>query len=523
MAFQHDQLLKYPKNKPLNKNKTMSFIDHIKSSVAFDNELKISVNNAHAAFKQLSNISSVHKILFFNKLIEELENKKSTIIETANKETSLPVARLENEFNRTVTQIKLFIEVLSNNHWKDVSIDIKKDVNNILLTDLRKINIPIGPVAVFGASNFPLAFSVAGGDTISALAAGCPVVYKAHNGHIQTSVLVSDCILSAGKKSKLSDGFFSILYDEGYSIGIALVKHPLIKAVGFTGSIHGGKALIDAVNSRSEPIPVFAEMGSLNPVILLPTELKEHHAKWAKTFAGSITAGCGQFCTKPGLFFALESESLEQFIDGLKNEMSALQVHPMLNSQIKSGFIDKIGNQIIKTNGVEYIVTAKESTSENSIHTSLAIVSAQIFIENKQLKNEFFGPFAMIVKCKTLIELEKAISSLNGQLTTTIIGANDELTNFNDLIETLKHKTGRILFNGVPTGVEVCYTINHGGPFPASSAIHTTSVGADAIKRFVRPLCYQSWPQNQLPEELKDENKTKSLRRINGKLTTDSI
>jgi alpha-ketoglutaric semialdehyde dehydrogenase len=501
----------------------MSFIDQIKESVAFDIELDISVNNAHKAFKQFALISSEHKRLFFSILIEELDNKKVSIIETANKETSLPLVRLDNEFNRTVTQIKLFTDVLGENNWKDVAIDIKKDASNSLLSDLRKINIPIGPVAVFGASNFPLAFSVAGGDTISALAAGCPVVYKAHNGHIQTSILVSDCIVSAGKKANLPEGFFSIIFDEGYAAGIALVKHSLIKAVGFTGSINGGKALIEAVNTRPEPIPVFAEMGSLNPVILLPKELNAQHAKWAKTFAGSITAGCGQFCTKPGLFFALESEALEQFITGLKTEMAELQVHPMLNSQIKSGFVGKIGNQVINTNGVEYVVTAKEANAENSIHTSIAIVSGQIFIENKQLKDEFFGPFAMIVKCKDLAELEQAAASLNGQLTSTVIGTTDELSNYSELIEMLKNKTGRILFNGVPTGVEVCYAINHGGPFPASSAIHTTSVGADAIKRFVRPLCYQSWPQTQLPEELKDANTTNTLRRINGKLTTDSI
>lgn len=488
----------------------------------FSNSVNEAAFNADRAFQEFKSLPDETRIAFFNELISELEKAKQSILTTANLETSLPLGRLENEFNRTVNQIKLFIEVLTSGNWKEASIDFKKDANNIVLLDIRKINIAIGPVAVFGAGNFPLAFSVAGNDTISALAAGCPVIVKAHNGHRETSKLVAEAIVLAGEKCGIPKGFFSIIFDDGFTAGIALVQNPLIKAVGFTGSYNGGKALFDVANARPDPIPVFAEMGSVNPVILLPGELAENTNKWAREFAKSITLGCGQFCTKPGLFFALEGEPLDEFITQLKNEMSGITVHPMLNEQTKTGFEDKLKNGIQNAKNVTQYITA-ESVDSKSVNTSVATVTAENFLNNEKLREEFFGPFALIVKCKDKDELKKTVSSLNGQLTVTVIGGNSEIGSFYELIEVLKNKAGRILFNGVPTGVEVCYSMQHGGPFPASSSVHFTSVGADAIKRFIRPLCFQAWPQNALPNELRNKNTKNMVRRINGKLTTDSI
>lgn len=478
--------------------------------------------NADRAFQEFKSSPDEVRIAFFYELILELEKRKPVILTNANLETNLPPARLENEFNRTVNQIKLFIAILTDGNWKEVSIDFKKDENNAVLVDIRKMNIAIGPVAVFGASNFPLAFSVAGGDTISAFAAGCPVIVKAHNGHRETSWLVAEAIVSAGEKCRLPKGFFSIIFDDGFTAGIALVQHPLVKAVGFTGSFAGGKALIDAVNARPEPIPVYAEMGSLNPVVLLPGELAGNTDKWAKAFAASITQGCGQFCTKPGLFFAIEGEALDGFIAQLKNEMSSINVHPMLNEQIKRGFENKLESGIANAGKVNYYVTA-ESVDGKSVNSSIAVVTAESFVSNEKLREEYFGPFALIVKCKDRAELQKTVSSLSGQLTVTVIGGDSEPGSFSEIIEVLKNKAGRILFNGVPTGVEVCYSMQHGGPYPASSSIQSTSVGADAIKRFIRPLCFQTWPQSDLPAELKDRNSKNIVRRINGKLTIDSI
>jgi 2,5-dioxopentanoate dehydrogenase len=500
----------------------MSEVDQLSPALELLNNLDVAVTNAEKSFQEFRELPTGERITFFNELIAEFEKNKTIIINTANLESNLPLGRLENEFNRTINQIKLFIAVIKEGSWKDASIDFKKDENNIVITDIRKMNVALGPVAVFGASNFPLAFSVAGGDTISALAAGCPVVVKAHNGHPKTSRLVADIILSAGEKTNMPTGFFSIVFDEGFASAIALVKHSLIKAVGFTGSYTGGKALIDAVNTRKEPIPVFAEMGSLNPVLLLPSELANQTEKWAKAFAGSITQGCGQFCTKPGLFFAIESKEFDSFIDILKFEMSKINVHPMLNEPIRAGFKMRISTEIEKSKLVNHIITA-ENVDGKSVNSSIAIVSAENFIKNTNLREEFFGPFALIVKCKDSVELLNAVSVLHGQLTGTVIGANSELSSYADVIEVLKNKAGRVLFNGVPTGVEVCYSMQHGGPFPASSSIQFTSVGADAIKRFVRPLCFQAWPQSELPTELRNENTASVFRKINGKLTNDSI
>jgi 2,5-dioxopentanoate dehydrogenase len=478
---------------------------------------------AKNAFEEHPETSSAKRVLFLTEIIAQLENNKTAIVAAAQSEANLPATRMENEFNRTISQIKLFISVISEEHWKEISIDIKKNDSNAVTVDLRKTNVPIGPVAVFGASNFPLAFSVAGGDTISAFAAGCPVIVKAHNAHLKTSELVAQAIQSACAKTNMPEGFFAIIYDEGFTAGIDLVKHPFIKAVGFTGSYLGGKALMNAVATRPEPIPVYAEMGSLNPVIVLPDELKNETEKWAKIFAASITAGCGQFCTKPGLFFALESEPLDRFITALHNEMKTIAVHPMLHAGIKNNFETRIEKQIKNKNGLQYLLASPATESPVSVSASIAVVDAADFISSSELQEEYFGPFSLIVKCKTRAELCEAINNLHGQLTATLIGNDHELEHYVDLIRLLKSKTGRIVFNGVPTGVEVCHSINHGGPFPAASSSHYTSVGADAIKRFVRPLCYQNWPMELLPTELRNENPKKILRRVNGKYQTDSI
>jgi len=489
---------------------------------ATPSEINDTVSLADSAFQSYKDTSAEVRISFLKEVISELEKDKATIVNTAQAESHLTSTRLENEFNRTVNQITLFIAVLKEGSWLNASIDRKKDANQNIVVDIRKINVPLGPVVVFGASNFPLAFSVAGGDTVSALASGCPVIVKAHNGHPKTSKLVADAILRAVAKCHLPQGVFSIVYGQGSTVGTALVKHALVKAVGFTGSFSGGKALLDVANARKEPIPVYAEMGSLNPVLLLPAALNERGDTLANQFAGSITMGCGQFCTKPGVFFAIEGEGLDKFISGLRNALAKINAQPMLSDNIHKTFKTNIENKIQNKPVVDFY-PSPAATDEQLMSSSIATVSAKKFMEHESLQDEFFGPFALIVKCKNEGELKSAISILGGQLTATLIGNESELNKYKNIIETLIGKAGRVLYEGVPTGVDVGYSMHHGGPFPSSSSALFTSVGADAIKRFVRPQCFQTWPESLLPAELQNKNHRNIVRRINGIHSTDSV
>jgi 2,5-dioxopentanoate dehydrogenase len=382
---------------------------------------------------------------------------------------------------------------------------------------------PIGPVAVFAASNFPLAFSTAGGDTASALAAGCPVIVKAHSAHLGTNELVASAIIAAAQKCKMPDGVFSSLIGEGAQLGQKLVKHPGIKAVGFTGSFRGGMALLKAaVNEREEPIPVYAEMSSINPVLVLPNKIKQDVDGVASQLSASITLGVGQFCTNPGLVYVLKDANTETFIQKLAQALQQVLPATMLNQTICGAYY-KERQQLLSTQNVETVWTGDEGKEDYKAGASLAKTTAKNFNENSSLQNEVFGPSSLVVVCEDENELRSALQSLHGQLTGTVIGTPDDFKKFQSCVEILVSKVGRVIYNGVPTGVEVCNAMMHGGPFPSTTFAHFTSVGTEAVKRFLRPVCYQDCLQEFLPDALKNENPLHIMRKVNGEFTREKI
>jgi NADP-dependent aldehyde dehydrogenase len=388
---------------------------------------------------------------------------------------------------------------------------------------LRSILQPIGPVAVFAASNFPFAFSTAGGDTASALASGCPVIVKAHSSHAGTNELMATAISKAAAKTNMPDGVFSSLNGEGAVLGQRLAEDPTIKAIGFTGSYRAGMSLFNTVTQkRKEPIPLYAEMSSINPVVILPATLDSKPTELAATLAGSITLGVGQFCTNPGLIFTIKSSSTNSFIESLSTALSHVSPSTMLNEAICTSYY-KDRTRVIQTKGVNALYTGGDLLNEFKGSPTLLSIAASDFINQSSLQDEVFGPCSLLVICDNKHQLEEALSNIHGQLTGSIFGAEAELQEYRSVFEILQNKTGRVIFNNVPTGVEVCHAMVHGGPFPATTDSRSTSVGSEAIRRFVRPVCYQDCPQPLLPIYLQDENKANIMRKVNGNLTRDAI
>ena len=377
-------------------------------------------------------------------------------------------------------------------------------------------------MAIFGASNFPLAFSVAGGDTASALAAGCPVVVKGHPAHPGTSEMVANAFYKAIKKCGMPEGTFSLLQGNTHAVGQAMVKHPSIKAVGFTGSFRGGKALFDLANARPEPIPVFAEMGSTNPVFILPNALKDRGAAIAEGMSNSITLGVGQFCTNPGLAFVEASEADDTFSKHLTNSMSSKSAGTMLTQGIKNAY-DKGIQYALSIEGVQELAIGQKGEQENSATATVFQTSIDKFLKNEVLAEENFGPSSILITAETKAQLLEAAENLAGHLTATVHGTPTDLENYKDLFEILEKKVGRIIINGYPTGVEVCHSMVHGGPYPATTAPQSTSVGTNAIKRFVRPICFQDYPKALLPKALHNDNPLNIWRLINGLWTNEKI
>jgi 2,5-dioxopentanoate dehydrogenase len=376
--------------------------------------------------------------------------------------------------------------------------------------------VPLGPAVVFGASNFPLAYSVAGGDTAAALASGCPVVVKAHPAHPGTSALVAGAIKKAAAQTGMPEGVFSMLYDDGYAIGEALVTHPKTKIVTFTGSLKGGMALMKMARERDEPIPVFAEMGSVNPVVLLPQALENRAEELAKTYTDSITMSAGQFCTNPGLLLAVKSAGLERFKKTLGEGIANVGSATMLTSGICDNF-GKLSKERQAESEVTVIAHSDKLNSEK-INQSLAVVTeitAAAFLADEKYKEEVFGPYSMLIVADDIAQLEQVLGSLQGQLTATVMAETDELSNYRSLTDNMVNLAGRVILNGPPTGVEVGNAIMHGGPFPATSDSRFTSVGTSSIKRFVRPVCWQNWSEDLLPDELKTANPLKIWRLVN--------
>lgn len=482
---------------------------------------------AQQAFRVYRKKKPAEKALFLERIADEILALGDDLIYRCMAETALPEARLMGERVRTLNQLKLFVQVLREGSWVEARVDTAiPDRQPVPKPDLRQMSIPLGPVGIFGASNFPLAFSVAGGDTASALAAGCPVVVKAHPAHPGTSEMVGRAILKAAKETNMPEGVFSLLHGLSVEVGMEMVNHPLAKAIGFTGSFKGGKALYDAAVRRSEPIPVYAEMGSTNPVFILPEALKVRKDSIAAGLVNSVTLGVGQFCTKPGLVFIMQSKEAEEFIKSAAKEMSAVPAGVMLTGNIKSSF--EAGIEARRAIEDLEVIARGKSPGDESKRCCQAIplllqTTVESFMENPLLEEEVFGPAAIIITVPDKDQLMKVASVLRGHLTATIHSTDDELAEFSELAAILEDKVGRLILNGFPTGVEVCPSMHHGGPFPATTDLRTTSVGTAAIKRFVRPVCFQDFPGALLPEELRDENPLHIFRLVNGHWTRDII
>lgn len=486
-------------------------------------EIDAAVALASQAFKSFRNISGEQKAVFLNAIADEIMALDSELIETYCSETGLPEGRAMGERGRTVGQLRAFAELVQEGSWVEASIDTAQPERKPMpKSDIRKMLVPLGPVVVFGASNFPLAYSTAGGDTAAALAAGCPVLVKSHPMHAGTGELVASAIIKAAEKTGMPNGVFSNLNSSGIEVGTHLVSHPGVKAVGFTGSIRGGRALYDLAATREEPIPVFAEMGSINPVVMLPKALKHRGEALAKTYAGSITLGTGQFCTNPGLLLGIKGQALTQFIQNLSDEIVKIEPSCMLHPNIIGAYED---NRQMALSQPELTVVAEYASElqSNYARQTVTTVEGATFLKNTALHQEVFGPYSMVVQCEDSEQMEQIVSKLEGQLTGTLIAEADEASQFSLVIEALKNRVGRIIYNGVPTGVEVCPSMVHGGPYPASTDSRFTAVGIHSIKRWVRPFSYQDWPNDLLPDALKNENPLKISRLVNNKQTTESI
>lgn len=451
---------------------------------------------------------------FMRQIAIEIEALGEILIEKAMEETNLPEARMRGERARTIFQLNSYATACEKGDWLEARIDTADHQKTPPKPDIRKMLIPLGPVVVFGASNFPFAYSTAGGDTACAFAAGCSVVVKAHPAHAATSQMVADAIHTAIKKLDLPTGLFAHVHGAAVAVGEALVKHPLTKAVGFTGSFAGGKQLFDWGNQRTIPIPVFAEMGSVNPVFLLPEKMKQEAAILGEQMAASITLGVGQFCTNPGIMVAIDDEALNTFKQQLIGSIQKTMPAKMLHEGIAKNYHQKKSMVFVETSA-ESLVEIQQEEKTLFAAAQIAIVDASNFLNNPLLHEEVFGPYSILVTCKNEEQMLAVATSLQGQLTVTVMGTKEEINNHRSLLDCLQEKCGRFILNGVPTGVEVCASMQHGGPFPASTDSRFTAVGADGIKRFARPLAYQNWPNELLPDVLKNENPLLVRRMVN--------
>jgi alpha-ketoglutaric semialdehyde dehydrogenase len=474
---------------------------------------------AAAAFDAYRETSLEQRAVFLETIAARILDLGDALLERAGKESGLPRGRLEGERGRTVGQLRLFASVVREGSWIEARVDpAMPDRKPMPRSDLRLRHVPLGPVAIFGASNFPLAFSVAGGDTASALAAGCPVVVKAHPAHPGTSELVGRTIQAAVKECGMPEGVFSLLYGAGNWLGGALVADPRIRAVGFTGSRGGGIAMMRIAAQRPEPIPVYAEMSSINPVLVLPAALASRGAAIAKAFVGSLTMGAGQFCTNPGLVLAQEGAQLDAFVASASELLAASSPATMLTSGIHQAYRSGV-DRVAAHPQVKTLARGQDASGANSAQPVLFSTDAQSFIADHSLREEIFGATSLLIRCPDVVTMGQLVEQLEGQLTITLQMDAADHEYARALLPALERKAGRVLVNGFPTGVEVAHAMVHGGPFPATSDGRSTSVGSLAILRFLRPVCYQDFPPALLPEALRDGNPLHIPRRVDGKLT----
>ena len=480
-------------------------------------EIESIMQNAWTAFHIYRKMSLKQRASFMRAIAVELDACGDELIQVAMQETNLPEARMRNERGRTIFQLNQYADACERGEWLEARIDTAIPDKTPPKPDIRKMLIPLGPVVVFGASNFPFAYSTAGGDTACAFAAGCPVIIKGHPAHAQTSQVVAEAVLKAADKCNMPKGIFAHVHGTSFEVGKSLVTHPHTKAVGFTGSYIGGKQLFDWANQRKEPIPVFSEMGSVNPVFLLPEKLNAAASDVAKMYAGSITLGVGQFCTNPGLIIGIESDSLKTFIHDLGKAIQQVAPGPMLHPGIVKAYKQNKGNALLQEE-VHLVAESETVVKENEGLPTIATASGQAFLNNPVLHQEVFGPYSLVIRCKDINEMTEVAKHLEGQLTSTLMATDDDIKNNDELVEAVKNICGRFILNNVPTGVEVCLSMHHGGPFPATTDSRFTSVGADGIKRFARPLCFQNWSNELLPDELKNENPLGIWRTVNNEL-----
>ena len=446
------------------------------------------------AFEMYKQVKPAQRAAFLEAIAAEIEKQREILVQTAGEETNLPAARLNGELTRTTNQLQLFANLIKEGSWVDAVIDTKPDIRRILL--------PVGPVVVFGASNFPFAFSTAGGDTASALAAGATVVIKGHPAHPRTSLLVYTAMQKAITSANMPE--YTVQHVADVALGKELVMHPLTTGVGFTGSLQGGKALMGYASQRESPIPVFAEMSSINPVVFYPDALQLQAPQLAETFAASITLGMGQFCTNPGLLIALESDALENFLQLLGTAIASSVPQKMLHTGIREAYVK--GRTHMLAQEAVTLISETATPKEEEAWPTLVRSTGKAFLVNNSLKEELFGPYSLVVACKDKEELIAVLKSLKGQLTTTIMGTEKDTAQWQDVISIQSTLAGRIILNQPPTGVEVCAAMMHGGPFPATSDQRFTSVGTSAVKRWVRPVCFQNFPDSLLPDALKSNN-----------------
>jgi NADP-dependent aldehyde dehydrogenase len=485
---------------------------------------------ADQAFDEFRMRPASERATFLDRIGAEIDALGDALIERAVAETGLGPDRLKGERARTVNQLRMFARLIEEGGWVQARIDRPIPGRKPLpKPDLRRMLIPIGPVVAFAASNFPLAISVAGNDTASGFAAGCPVVVKAHPAHPGTSEMIAGAIVKAVKATNMPEGVFSMLHGRSHEVGIALVRHPLTKAVGFTGSLRGGRAIMDAAAARPEPIPVYAEMGSINPLFVLPRAAAERAPQIAAGLHASVTLGVGQFCTCPGVVVGLESDAHRKLVESATAAFagSPTGTGRMLYAGIRDAYERGVG-EFGSVPGVHVLARSPEPAAgaESGFvgRAALLETSARTFIDHPGLSHEVFGPSTLLVTGKSRDEVLEIARNLAGHLTATIHGTPDDLREFADLVTILQRKVGRLVFNGYPTGIEPCPSVHHGGPYPATSdGGRSTSIGTAAIERFARPLCYQGWPDDQLPPELQDANPRGIWRMVDGEMTKEAV
>jgi NADP-dependent aldehyde dehydrogenase len=458
--------------------------------------------NAFLLYRQ---IPATKRADFLLAIAQHIEALGDTLLQTAAAETHLPIARLTGERGRTVGQLTMFAQMLRAGDWQEIIINNAIPDKNPPRPDIRRMLVPLGPVVVFGSSNFPFAYSTAGGDTASALASGSTVVVKAHPAHLKTSILVADAIKSAAVETGMPDSVFQHVEEGSFETGKLLVQHPATAAVGFTGSFSGGKALWDYAATRTNPIPVFAEMGSINPVLLFPDALETQYATLAQQYAASITLGVGQFCTNPGVLIAIEGAGLSSFVEELTKHLKEVSSAPMLHTGISEAYAKKI-DSALSIQGVQWITTQPSTVEAGSALPVLARVSASDFLLNPTLHDEIFGPYSLMVVAASAEQMLLVLRIVKGQLTTSLMGTDKDFAAFANVVQEASLVAGRIVCNGVPTGVEVCDAMVHGGPFPATTDSRFTAVGVQSIKRWLRPVAFQNFPDSLLPDELKRSN-----------------